>query len=194
MLAREMRWVVERNGLTHVRVTALPARYHFQPDLIVPAVEAAVGRARAEGAVEILIGYADCGTGGQLAAACERLEVAMLPGPHCFALYQGLVEAERNADDDIAVFYITDTLARQPDAFLWRPLGLDRHPDLLGCYFAHYERAAYLAQSDDLALERSARAIADRLGLSFELRRTGLGDLEPETLARLALVERREAP
>jgi hypothetical protein len=37
----------------------------------------------------------------------------------------------------------------------------------------------YLAQTDDTALEAKARAAADRLGLSFERRDTGYGELAP---------------
>ncbi|MET1233065.1 MAG: hypothetical protein ABWY52_09480, partial [Candidatus Limnocylindrales bacterium] len=53
-------------------------------------------------------------------------------------------------------------------------LGIDRHPELLPMYFGNYKRIVYLAQSDDPVALTLARAAADRLGLEFELRRTGL--------------------
>ena len=53
------------------------------------------------------------------------------------------------ADDNITSFYLTDFLARQFDAFVTRPLGLDRHPELRDMYFGHYEKLVYLAQTDD---------------------------------------------
>ncbi len=59
------------------------------------------------------------------------------------------------------------------------PLGLDRHPELRDMYFGNYRRLVYLAQTDDAALEAKARAAADQLGLVFESRRTGMGDLTP---------------
>ena len=74
-------------------------------------------------------------------------------------------------------FYVTDFLARQPDAFLYEPLGLDHHPELAATYFGAYRRVVYLAQTDDAALTTSARSIAARLGLEFERRFTGYGDL-----------------
>ena len=45
-------------------------------------------------------------------------------------------------------------------------------------YFGHYERLIYLAQTDDPALTGAAQACADKMGLSFERRVTGYGDLE----------------
>ena len=44
-------------------------------------------------------------------------------------------------------------------------------------YFAHYEKLVYQAQTDDPALTKKAQACADRLGLAFERRFTGYGDL-----------------
>ena len=45
-------------------------------------------------------------------------------------------------------------------------------------YFGNYEKLVYQAQTDDPALTDKARACADRLGLAFERRFTGYGDLE----------------
>ena len=46
-------------------------------------------------------------------------------------------------------------------------------------YFGSYRRLVYLAQTDDPALTAMARAAADRLGLAFERRVTGYGQLAP---------------
>ena len=81
------------------------------------------------------------------------------------------------ARDEITAFYLTDFLVRQFDAFVWEPLGLDRHPQLRDMYFGHYETLVYLAQTEDPALTAKARVHADRLGLAFERRFTGYGDL-----------------
>ena len=72
---------------------------------------------------------------------------------------------------------MTDFLARHFETFLIRPLGLDRHPELRDMYFGHYTRLLYIAQTDDPALTERARAAAKRLGLAFERRQTGYGDL-----------------
>ena len=67
-----------------------------------------------------------------------------------------------------------------------RGLGIDRHPELLPVYFGNYHRLVYLAQTDDPALLATARRAADRLGLAFELRSTGLGELA-ESIGTLAM-------
>ena len=54
---------------------------------------------------------------------------------------------------------------------------LDRHPELLPVYFAGYRRLVLLSQRQDAAVVALARAAADRLGLAFEHRRTGYGEL-----------------
>ncbi len=60
---------------------------------------------------------------------------------------------------------------------MWRPLGLDRHPELRELYFGNYEKMVYLAQTDDRALDALAEDHARRLGLAYERRKTGYGDL-----------------
>ena len=73
-----------------------------------------------------------------------------------------------------ATFFLTDYLARNFERLVIGGLGIDRHPELLPMYFGNYRRIVYLAQSDDPVALAQARAAADRLGLEFELRRTGL--------------------
>ena len=183
MIAREVLAVRALCGLDHVELVALPAQWHFEPHRIAAGVAAAVAEARENGIEDVFVGYADCGTGGELAALCRELSVTMLPGPHCFAIYQAERPSEATIERDLRTFYVTDFLARQPDAFLWRPLGLDRHPELTPLYFGAYEAVAYLAQTEDDDLLASARRIAERLGLRFEKRATGYGDL-PDLIAR----------
>ena len=54
-------------------------------------------------------------------------------------------------------------------------------------YFGHYEKLVYLAQIEDPALTARAQEIADRMGLRFERRLTGYGDLHT-TLAGWAQI------
>lgn len=177
MIAREVLAVKERLGLDHLELTCLPADLHYHPDRIPSAMDAAIKKARAEGWRDILVGYADCGTGGMLDRVCEKHGVERLAGPHCFAFYQGLERFEAIGDSDMTTFYMTDFLCRQFDAFFMKPLGLDRHPELAKDYFGHYEKLVYLAQTDDPALDRVAEDAARMLGLAYEKRRTGYGDL-----------------
>ncbi|MGL4309171.1 MAG: DUF1638 domain-containing protein, partial [Paracoccaceae bacterium] len=50
--------------------------------------------------------------------------------------------------------------------------------------FGNYEKLVYQAQTNDPVLDARARDCADRLGLAYERRFTGYGDLTP-ALARL---------
>lgn len=173
-LAREILDLRDANGWRHLDLTCLPAIYHNTPDKIVPAIRKTVETHR-DSYDAIYVAYADCGTGGLLEAACRQLGVEMIAGPHCYSFFEGTQRfAER---DEISAFYLTDFLVRQFDAFVWKPLGLDRHPELRDMYFGHYERLVYQAQTDDPALTQQAETCADRLGLRFERRYTGYGDL-----------------
>lgn len=173
-LAREILALTRQ--MPHIDLQCLPAILHNHPDRIVPAVKDAV--TKADGYDRIFLAYADCGTGGLLEKAAAEMRIDMLPGPHCYAFFEGTDEFLARAEDEFTAFYLTDFLARQFDAFVWEPLGLDRHPELRDTYFGHYEKLVYQAQTDDPALTEKARDCADRLGLSFERRFTGYGDLE----------------
>ena len=142
-----------------------------------PTDDTAIVEARAQGVDRIFVGYADCGTGGDLDKVCARHGVERIAGPHCFAFYQGMEQFDRLEDRDMRAFYMTDFLARQFDAFLVEPLGLDRHPELRDIYFGNYEKLVFLAQTEDPELTDKARAAAAFLGLGFERRFTGYGDL-----------------
>lgn len=181
-LAREILAVTRGHGWDHLDLHCLPAILHNEPHKIPVAVEQAV-QDRRESYDQIFVVYADCGTGGLLAAKCDEMGVQMIPGPHCYSFFDG--NDAFAARDEITAFYLTDFLARQFDAFVWKPLGLDKHPELLPMYFGHYEKLVYLAQTDDPALTELARQGAERLGLRFERRLTGYGDLTTE-LARAA--------
>ena len=173
-LAREILDLKAANNWSHLDLQCLPAILHNTPQDILPAVEAAIARHRPAYETIFLV-YADCGTGGLLQVACERLGVQMIQGPHCYSFLEGT--AAFVARDEMTAFYLTDFLVRQFDAFVWRPLGLDRYPQLRDTYFGNYEKLVYQAQTDDPALTARARDCADRLGLAFERRLTGYGDL-----------------
>jgi len=49
---------------------------------------------------------------------------------------------------------------------------------LRDAYFGNYKKLIYLAQIDDPALDAKAEAAATRLGLAYERRFTGYGDLK----------------
>ncbi len=175
-LAREILAIKDANGLTHLDLQCLPAIMHNHPEQIVPAVRAAVAKYR-NAYEQLFVVYADCGTGGQLQAACAEMGVEMIAGPHCYSFFEGNdVFAARG---EMTAFYLTDFLVRQFDAFVWEPLGLGRYPDLRDMYFGNYEKLVYQAQTDDPHLTAKAKECAERLGLAFERRFTGYGDLTP---------------
>ena len=171
-LAREIGALVRMNGWDEVTLHCLPAILHNRPERIVPAAEAALDTHPHRRA---FLAYADCGTGGGLERLAARRGIGMLPGAHCYAFFDGVAAFE--ARGETTAFYLTDFLARQFDAFVTRPLGLDRHPELRDVYFRGYDRLVHLAQTDDAALSDLARRHADVLGLAFERRVTGYGDL-----------------
>ena len=177
-IAREVLAVVHGNEWRNVTVRCLPAKLHSRPERIASAVDAKLREAR--GRYErVFVAYADCGTGGELDAVLERHGVERLPGAHCYGFLTGTAAWEELHDAEPATFYLTDFLARHFDAIVIRGLGLDRHPELLPQYFGNYRRLLYLAQTDDDDLRARARAAATRLGLAYEERRTGYGDLLP---------------
>jgi hypothetical protein len=181
-LAREIIALKAQGGWDHLDLMCLPAILHNTPGDIVPAVRAAVALHRA-GYDRIFVVYADCGTGGLLRAACDEMGVQMVEGPHCYSFFEG--NDAFAAHGEGTTFWLTDFLVRQFDAFVWRPLGLDRHPQLRDMYFGNYTTLCYLAQTDDPTLDALARQQAERLGLAYARRLTGYGDLET-TLARVA--------
>lgn len=183
-LAHEILALKRANGWDHMDLQCLPAKLHLYPDQITEAVTEAVAEHR-DAYDTIFVVYADCGTGGLLEARCRDLGVEMVAGPHCYSFFEGNDTFAARADDDMTAFFLTDFLVRQFDAFVWKPMGLDRHPQLRDMIFGNYTKLVYQAQVDDPKLTEKARACADRLGLAFERRFTGYGDLAT-TLEKLA--------
>jgi hypothetical protein len=176
-LARELTAVIAANGWLQVQVQCLPADLHNRPEKIPAAVQEKIraGRAQFE---RILVAYADCGTGGLLDRVLEEEGVERLPGAHCYEFYAGSPAFAALADAEPGTFYLTDFLVRHFDRLVIRELGIDTHPELAPMYFGNYRRLVYLAQREDAALLEAAKVAAARLGLAFEHRFTGYGDLE----------------
>lgn len=175
-LAHEILALKAANGWQHMDLHCLPAKLHLWPERIPDAVEKAV-RAHRDRYAHIFVVYADCGTGGLLQKRCASLGVEMVAGPHCYAFFEGVEAFAEHAETEITAFYLTDFLVRQFDAFVWKPMGFDRHPELIAMMFGNYEKLVYQAQTDDPALDALALQHARRLGLAYERRLTGYGDL-----------------
>lgn len=184
-LAREIRTVVERNGLSAVKLACLPAKLHNRPELISQAVRRKIARLRPLGA-PIFCAYGDCGTGGELDRVLAEEQVERLPGAHCYAFYAGLAAFDAMHEEELGTFYITDFLARHFQCLIVEGLGLDRHPELFDDYFRHYRRLVYLVQAPSPALLERARDAAGFLKLPLEIRETGFGLLERAIIDRAA--------
>jgi hypothetical protein len=176
-LAREILDLKKANGWDHMDLTCLPAKLHLYPEKITEAVIESVAKHRAS-YDEIFVVYADCGTGGLLKTACDNMGVQMVAGPHCYSFFEGNERFAGISESEFTAFYLTDFLVRQFEAFIIKPMGLDRHPELRDMYFGNYEKLVYQAQTDDPALTKKAKEAAETLGLAFERRLTGYGDLE----------------
>jgi len=175
-LAGELLMLVRRNHWEHVRVTCLPARLHNRPEHIPQAVRDSIHAHRAAYR-RIFVAYGDCGTGGELDRVLAEEGVERIPGAHCYEFLSGAQAFARLVDEEPASFYLTDFLARHFDSLVIRGLGLDRYPELRSLYFGNYRKMVYLSQRRDDDLIARAQAAADRLGLSLDIRHTGLEPL-----------------
>jgi hypothetical protein len=176
-LAREL--LALTRDLPGVKVVCIDAALHMRPERIADAVAARIARARAEYGADtrIFVAYADCGTRGALDEVLATTGVERIEGAHCFEFYAGAASYAQLQDEEPGTFYLTDFLARQFDSLIMAGLGLDKHPELRDAYFGNYSRLIYLAQTDDADLTSRAEVAAERLGLAFERRYTGFGEL-----------------
>jgi hypothetical protein len=177
-IAREVLAVAEINGLDHIDLHCLPAIWHVYPDRIAPALREKIAVARSKGYKRIFIGYAECGTQGEIDKICAEEGISRIEGPHCYAFFTGTEKFLREAETEFTAFYLTDLITRQFEAFVIEPLKLDKHPELRDMVFGNYTKIVYLAQTEDKDLQAKAKWAADYLGLDYEYRYTGYGDLE----------------
>jgi hypothetical protein len=181
-IVRELTAVAQRQGWDY-ELTAVPAQLHNRPERIAPAVEKKLDE-WAHKFDLLLVGYADCGSGGAIDALLARYPHAVrIPGPHCYEFYGGEVFTEQ-AEREPGTFYLTDFLARHFDGLVIKGLGLDRHPQLRDLYFGNYKELLYLRQLDDQDESERAQRAAERLQLSYREADTGVQTLE-ERLVKL---------
>jgi Protein of unknown function (DUF1638) len=180
-IAREVLAVVSLNGWTHVDVRCLPAKLHNTPKQIAGAVDAKLTELAGR-YDRVFVAYADCGTAGALDVVLDRHGVERLPGAHCYGFLAGNDAWDAMQEEEPGTYYLTDFLARHFDALIVRPYRFDTNPELIEMVFGNYRRLIYLAQTDNADLRARAMAAADLLGLEFEERRTGYGELEPSLI------------
>ena len=175
-LANEITALKRANQWMDMEVQCLPPELHNRPERIVPAIRETLREQRAR-FESVFIAYADCGTGGMLDVLLREEGLERLPGAHCYEFFAGSSTFAQLQDAEPGTFYLTDFLLRHYDRLVTCGLGLDRHPELAQEYFRNYRKLVYLAQNPAPAAEQQARDIAARMGLEFEYRMTGYGEL-----------------
>jgi len=176
-LAKEIVALRQANGWSHMDVSCLPAELHNRPEKIPAAVREKIQRFRGR-YTNLFVAYADCGTGGMLDAVLAEEGVERIAGAHCYEFYAGARVFESLSEQEIGTFYLTDFLLRHFERLVIHGLGIDKHPALLPVYFGNYKKLVYLAQAENEDGRALGQRAADRLGLAFEYRVTGYGDLQ----------------
>ncbi|MCC7286739.1 MAG: DUF1638 domain-containing protein [Burkholderiaceae bacterium] len=187
-LAREIRALISANGWDHIGICCLPAIWHNTPARIPEALRSRI-RENRDRFEHIFVAYGDCGTGGRIDQVLREEGVERIEGPHCYSFYATQAVFDAMAQDEPGTFYLSDYLLRSFERLIVKGLGLDRHPDMLGMVFGRYRRLVYLAQTDDEHLAECGRRAAKRLGLAYERRLTGYGQLA--TFVSLAAMQPR---
>lgn len=180
-LAREVLDIIALNQLPGFSVTCLPAKLHNQPQFIPDRLREKIREVRTT-AGRILVGYADCGTGGLIdkviaEETSDGCPVERIGGPHCYAFFAGQTDFEELAEQELGTFYLTDYLARHFDTLVVKGMGLDKYPGMIEMMFGNYTRLVYLAQTDDPVIDAKAEQAAAKLGLTYKRVRTGYGEL-----------------
>ena len=184
-LSKEVSALIRLNGWTHLKTRYLPAILHNTPEIIAEQLRFNLQCAQAKFS-RIFIGYADCGTGGKIDSLLDEFDVQRLPGAHCYEFFTGKQTFAEIMEEEIGSYFLTDFLVKAFEKLVWQGMKIDRHPELLPIYFKHYKKLVYLAQSENPELQTQAYEIAGRLGLVYEYRFTGYGELEHSIAALTA--------
>ncbi len=188
-VAHETMAVLRKSGMDGISVQCLPAKLHNRPQLIPERVREKIREAK-DSFERIYVLYGDCGTGGMLDAMLEEEGVERIAGAHCYEFFAGGLDFAALSDEEPCTYYLTDFLVRHFQRLVIEGLGIDRHPQLLPMYFGNYKRVVYLSQHPTPQRIAEAKAAADRLGLEFEHRTTGYGDLETSVAAERRRIDR----
>ncbi|HYS33637.1 MAG TPA: DUF1638 domain-containing protein [Streptosporangiaceae bacterium] len=177
-LGGHLREIAGRRGWD-VEIVCLPSMLHNSPRQIAPAAERLALDLRAAGK-RVVLGYADCGTYGELDGLCDRLGLTRLPGLHCYDVLAGPDRIRAALEAEPGTYLLTDFLVRSFRYSVLVPLGLDRHPELWPDYFGHYRRVVWLAQSPEPGLAGQAEEVAAMFGLPLTVLDVGTARLERE--------------
>ena len=173
-LAEELSALKRANQWTVLDIKCLDAALHNRPERIADRLESLLAKHHAE-YTNILIAYADCGTGGAVDRVAQQFNAQRLPGAHCYEFYATSPVFEALAEAESGTFYLTDFLVRHFDRLVIEEMKLDAHPELEDMLFGRYRRVVYLTQVDSTELLDQAERAATRLKLPLEVVTTGYG-------------------
>ena len=173
-LAEELSALKRANQWTALDIKCLDAALHNRPERIAGRLESVLAQHHGE-YTNILIAYADCGTGGGVDRVAQQFNAQRLPGAHCYEFYATSPVFAALAEAEPGTFYLTDFLARHFDRLVIEDMKLDEHPELEGMLFGRYRKVVYLAQVDSSELLDEAERAATRLKLPLEVVKTGYG-------------------
>jgi len=173
-LAEELSALKRANQWTALDIKCLDAALHNRPERIADRLESVLAQYHAE-YTNILIAYADCGTGGAVDRVARQFNAQRLPGAHCYEFYATSPVFEALAEAEPGTFYLTDFLVRHFDRLVIEDMKLDEHPELEDMLFGRYRKVVYLAQVDSSELLDEAERAATRLKLPLEVVTTGYG-------------------
>ena len=173
-LAEELSALKRANQWTTLDIKCLDAALHNRPERIADRLESVLAQHHAE-YTNILIAYADCGTGGAVDRVAQQFNAQRLPGAHCYEFYATSPVFAALAEAEPGTFYLTDFLVRHFDRLVIEEMKLDEHPELEEMLFGRYRKVVYLAQGDSSELLHQAERAATRLKLPLEVVITGYG-------------------
>lgn len=155
----------------------MPAILHNSPEKITVELRKFLQDSNAKFS-KVFIGYADCGTGGKIDSLIKEFGLQRLPGAHCYEFFSGSITFEDIMEKDPRTFFLTDFLVKSFEKLVWEGLKIDKNPELLHIFFKNYKKLIYLAQTDDIRLQKNAKEISRRLKLEYEYRFVGYGHLK----------------
>ena len=173
-LAEELSALKRANQWTALDIKCLDAALHNRPERIADRLESVLAQHHAE-YTNILIAYADCGTGGAVDRVAQQFNAQRLPGAHCYEFYATSPVFAALAEAEPGTFYLTDFLVRHFDRLVIEEMKLDEHPELEEMLFGRYRKVVYLAQCGSTELLDQAERAATRLKLPLEMVTTGYG-------------------
>ena len=178
-LASTLKSLLKQNQWDFIKLECLPAIWHNHPEKIVPGLKQKIALAKTSKKFnKILVAYGDCGTKGELDKLLDKSGAVRIKGNHCYEFFTGSEEFEKIFSSEIGSFYLSDYLVTFFDKLILDGLGIKKHPHLRDIYFKNYKKLVYLAQTNNIVLQRKAKLAADFLGLEYSYKFTGYKNIE----------------